>query len=132
MDGRNDLMLLDTCALLWLVQGGGKLSPEVCEQINREAVIYVSAISGFEIEIKHRKGKLLLPASPSDWFKTVVSHHDLYILPLDLDICIRSTQLPAIHSDPCDRFIIATAEIHKLQVVTANSLFAQYGLAVLC
>ncbi len=125
-------MLLDTCALLWLAQGGGELSAEVCTKINAEAVVYVSAISGFEIGIKHLKGKLSLPASPADWFKVVVSHHDLHILPLDLDICLRSTQLPAIHSDPCDRFIIATAEIHKLQVITADPLFTQYGVAVLC
>ncbi len=125
-------MLLDTCALLWLAQGGGKLSAKICEQINDEAVVYVSAISGFEIGIKHHKGKLSLPASPADWFKVVTSHHDLHILPLDLDICIRSTQLPAIHSDPCDRFIIATAEIHTLKIITADPLFAQYGVSVLC
>ena len=125
-------MLLDTCALLWLAQGGGELSAEVCEQINDEAVVYISAISGFEVAIKYLKGKLSLPASPEDWFRVVVSHHDLHVLPLDLDICIRSTQLPAIHSDPCDRFIIATAEIHQLKVVTADSLFAQYGVSVLC
>ena len=125
-------MLLDTCALLWLAQGGGSLSPEVCKQINDEAVVYVSAISGFEIGIKHKKSKLSLPAGPADWFKVIVEHHDLTILPLNLEICIRSTQLPAIHSDPCDRFIIATAEIHKLKVITADPLFTQYGVSVIC
>ncbi|MEA3436237.1 MAG: hypothetical protein U9R43_07200 [Thermodesulfobacteriota bacterium] len=29
----------------------------------------------------------------------------LQILPLDLQVCIRSTQLPAIHNDPCNRMI---------------------------
>lgn len=125
-------MLLDTCALLWLSQGGGKLSAEACKQINDKAAVYVSAVSGFEIGIKHRKGKLDLPAGPADWFEVIVNHHELHILPLDLDICIRSTQLPAIHSDPCDRFIIATAEIHKLKVITSDPLFAQYGVPVLC
>jgi len=125
-------MLLDTCALLWLVQGGGKLSAEVCKQINDEAMVYVSAISGFEIGIKHHKGKLSLPANPTDWFKVIVNHHDLHVLPLDLKICIRSTQLPAIHSDPCDRFIIATAEIHKLKVITADPVFARYGVPAHC
>jgi len=124
-------MLLDTCALLWLTQGGGELSAEVCKQINDEAVVYVSAISGFEIAVKCHKGKLSLPATPEDWFKVVLRHHDLQILPLDLDICLRSINLPVIHSDPCDRFIIATAEIHKLKVVTADSLFVQYGVSVL-
>ncbi len=123
-------MLLDTCALLWLSQGGGKLSAEICRQINKQAAVYVSAISGFEIGVKHQKGKLILPAGPADWFKTVIEHHNLHTLPLSLEICIRSSQLPAIHSDPCDRFIIATAEIHKLKVITADSLFTKYGISV--
>ena len=125
-------MLLDTCALLWLAQGGGRLSGQAREQINREAVVYVSAISGFEIGIKCHKGKLCLPATAQEWFRAIVSHHDLHILALDLDICIRSTQLPAIHSDPCDRFIIATAQKYKMPVVTADPLFEQYGVRILC
>ena len=124
-------MLLDTCALLWLSQGGGQLSPEVCEQINTVPVVYVSAISGFEIGIKQRKGKLILPVCPVDWFRAIIKHHDLHLLPLDLAICLRSTTLPAIHADPCDRFIIATAEIHKLQIVTTDNIFPQYGVTIL-
>jgi len=91
----------------------------------------VSALSGFEIGIKQRKGKLILPVSPVDWFREIIKHHDLYLLPLDLAICLRSTTLPAIHADPCDRFIIATAEIHKLKIVTADNVFPQYGITVL-
>jgi len=89
------------------------------------------AISGFEISLKHHKGKLVLPVDPEEWFKQITKHHDLRIIPLDLIICIRSTTLPAIHMDPCDRFIIATAEIHKLPVVTADRIFPQYGITVM-
>ena len=112
-------------------QGGGKLSTEVCRQINTETVVYVSAISGFEIGIKQRKGKLILPVCATDWFSAIIDHHNLHVLPLDLDICIQSTELPTIHADPCDRFIIATAQIHQLQIVTADTLFSQYGISVL-
>ena len=124
-------MLLDTCALLWLVQGGGLLTAATRDLINKELVVYVSAISGFEIGIKQQKGKLTLPADPVDWFNTVVEHHDLRILPLDLQTCIHSTRLPPIHADPCDRFIIATAQIHQLRIVTADKIFSQYDVAVL-
>ena len=59
-------MILDTCAILWLAQGGDRLSEAVRQRINVEPVVYVSAISGFEIGIKHQKGKLELPARPPD------------------------------------------------------------------
>lgn len=125
-------MLLDTCALLWLTQGGGQLSADVCQRIREAPIVYVSAISGFEVGIKYEKRKLILPALPADWFKIIIKHHDLRILPLDLQVCIRSTQLPAIHNDPCDRMIIASAELHHLTVVTGNATFKEYGIETTC
>ena len=124
-------MILDTCALLWLSQGGGPLSTSTRERIDTEPVVYVSAISGFEIGVKHQKGTLELPARPADWFAAILAHHDIQVLPLDLAVCIRATELPAIHTDPCDRLIIATAEYHRLPVVTADPIFQQYGVVVL-
>jgi len=123
-------MILDTCALLWLVQGSDRLAAPVRRRINAEPVVYVSAISGFEVGIKHQKGKLVLPARPSQWFEAVIGHHNIQVLPLDLNVCIRATELPAIHADPCDRMIIATAERHKLPVVTADPIFLHYGVEV--
>lgn len=124
-------MILDTCALLWLAQGSDRLSEATRKRIDAEPAVYVSAISGFEIGIKYRKNKLELPARPADWFSAVLEHHDIQVLPLELPVCIRATELPSIHADPCDRMIIATAEHHRMPVVTADPIFAQYGIEVL-
>jgi PIN domain nuclease of toxin-antitoxin system len=121
-------VILDTCALLWLAQGGGALSEVALQRIDATPVVYVSAISGFEIGIKVQKGKLVLPARPADWFAAVLEHHDLEVLPLDLAVCIRSTELPAIHADPCDRMIIAAAQVHHFPVATADPIFMRYGI----
>lgn len=123
-------MILDTCALLWLAQGGGKLSASALKQIQAEPVVHVSAISGFEIGIKHRKGKLTLPASLDKWFAAIIDHHDLSVLPLGLEACIRATELPPIHNDPCDRMIIATALMGRHSVVTQDPVFKEYGVEV--
>ncbi|MCE2484939.1 MAG: hypothetical protein J4F42_05465 [Desulfurellaceae bacterium] len=48
-------LILDTCALLWLAQGGGKLSQTTLQRIDSAPMVYVLAISGFEIGIKVRK-----------------------------------------------------------------------------
>ena len=124
-------MILDTCALLWLAQGRGELSEVALQRIDAAPVVYVSAISGFEIGIKVQKGKLELPARPADWFAAVLAHHNLAVLPLDLEVCIRSTELPAFHADPCDRMIIAAAQVHHMPVVTTDPIFAQYGIEII-
>jgi PIN domain nuclease of toxin-antitoxin system len=125
-------MILDTCALLWLASGDHKLSRSALKQINEAPAVYVSAISGFEIAIKHANGKLKLPGSPQLWLEKVVEHHGLSILPLELSICVTAAQLPPLHNDPCDRFIIAAAKLHDLTTVTGDEQFEKYGVKVIC
>jgi PIN domain nuclease of toxin-antitoxin system len=124
-------MILDTCALLWLASGDKKLSRSALKEINEASAVYVSAISGFEIAIKAAKGKLKLPNPPQEWFEKVIEHHGLAVLPLDLNVCIAAAQLPPIHDDPCDRFIIATAMLNDLVVVTTDGHFEKYGVTVI-
>ena len=93
--------------------------------------VYISAISGFEISLKYKKGKLKLPASPDEWFRVILDYHDISVIPLSIDICIAANELPFIHKDPCDRFIIATAKHQNLHVVTGDSVFEKYGIEVI-
>lgn len=124
-------MILDTCALLWLAAGGKKLSRSLLKKINEAPAIYVSAISGFEISLKASQGKLDLPHPVEKWFQQVAEHHALTVLPLNLDVCIAAAKLPPIHDDPFDRFIVATAKLNGLAVVTADERFEAYGVTVL-
>lgn len=125
-------MILDTCALLWLASGDKKLSRATLKEINAAPAVYVSAISGFEISLKTGKGKLKLSHPTQEWFERVTEHHGLTILPLGLDACIAAGKLPSIHDDPFDRFIIATAKLNDLTVVTTDDRFEKYGVTVIC
>ena len=60
-------MLLDTCALLWLAQGGGQLSPDVLKRLAEAPFVYVSAISGFEVGIKPKSGNQKYTFNESVW-----------------------------------------------------------------
>lgn len=123
-------MLLDTCGLLWLANEQGKISQEVLKLIDESPVVYISTITSFEIGLKYKAGKLLLPVPPKDWFREILMHHDISVIDLDKDICMKATELPDIHKDPCDRFIIATALVKKLPVITADKRFQEYGVIV--
>lgn len=124
-------MILDTCALLWLAAGAEDLSATARERIENAAVVYVSAISAFEIALKYRSGKLILPIPPAGWFHRVIDHHDMAVLPLDPTVCLAAAELPPIHKDPCDRFIIATATVNGFPVVTTDPRFQEYGVEVI-
>ena len=124
-------MLLDTCALLWLASGGKGLSPVARTRIAGADQLRISAITGFEIAVKCRSGKLKLPALPSEWLLTVLDHHGIDVVPLDIGLCVSSTELPLVHRDPCDRFIIATARAKGWPVVTADTRFRDYGIDVI-
>lgn len=124
-------MLLDTCALLWLAGEQSRLSSVTLQRIDSEPIVSVSAISAFEIAIKNAKGKLEIPLPVEEWWKKTVTHHHLDVIQVSDDILLRAVSLPQIHSDPADRIIIATALLHNLPVVTADSRFERYGVRVL-
>ncbi len=125
------MIVLDTCAVLWLAAGSPRLSEEVRRRIDEEPVVAISSISAFEIALKYRDGKLALPLPPREWWKRVLDHHRLDLLQLEPEILFTAVGLPPVHRDPADRFIIATAIIRDASVVTADARFSDYGVTVL-
>jgi PIN domain nuclease of toxin-antitoxin system len=124
-------MILDTCALLWLVGGiRDRISEKALDKIERTPVAYIVSITGFEIGIKYRSGKLHLPMKPGEWLSLAIEFHQLEVIELDVEICLLASQLPPIHKDPCDRFIIAAAQLRGMPVVTTDRRFTEYGIKV--
>jgi PIN domain nuclease of toxin-antitoxin system len=125
-------MILDTCALLWLAGGDhGRISEETLNLINKEPSVSIVAITGFEIGIKYRAGKLILPVKPREWIDSILEFHKIGIINLDLGLCTGAAELPPIHKDPCDRLIICAALMNNLPVVTTDKRFVDYGVKVL-
>ncbi len=56
----------------------------------------------------------------------MVQWHGLRELPVSGVIAARATLLPAIHRDPFDRLLIATAQEHRLKIVTPDATIAKY------
>lgn len=114
------MILLDTCTLLWLAMEPQKLSAHASTTLDQASIVWISAISAFEIAQKHAKGKLLLPLSPREWIETAMASHQLRLLPLDLESAVAAAALPNHHADPFDRLLIATAMHHQLTLVTPD------------
>ena len=124
------MILLDTCALLWLVGDQDKLSSKAKKEIEKNSqALFVSAISAFEIAIKCRNGKLELPLPPMDWFTESLDFHGIREIPITSSISISSVQLPPLHNDPCDRIIIATSQMNAMKIITCDKLISKYKQA---
>jgi PIN domain nuclease of toxin-antitoxin system len=121
------MFLLDTCTLLWLASDQSMLSDPARKAIAAGAGrLFVSAISAFEIGVKHRKGKLVLPSAPGTWFPTALRLHGIRRVAITPRIALRATELPLLHNDPMDRMIVATAQVRKLAVITPDQHIRQY------
>ena len=124
------MILLDTCALLWLAADQGKLSNKAKKTIEKNAgALFISAISAFEIAVKARNGKLKFPFTPLRWYDETISFHGISELPVTGEIACAAVELPSLHNDPCDRIIIATSKIHEFAILTCDHLIGQYKQA---
>jgi PIN domain nuclease of toxin-antitoxin system len=121
------MVLLDTCALIWLVSDPARLSSAAGAAIRDPSqIVCVSAISGFEIGLLVIKGKLHLGNTPDIWFRKSISGFSLRVIPVSWEIAVRSTQLPPIHNDPMDRIIIATAVMQDIPIISPDRHFPSY------
>lgn len=124
-------LLLDTCTFLWLAADAPELSGaarRACRDSGNE--VYLSALSAWEISIKHRLGRLPLPQAPTEY---VTSRREwLRIEPLAFDeaCAAHDCLLPEHHRDPFDRGLVAQAILHGMSIVTPDPLIARYPAPV--
>lgn len=119
------MIVLDTHALLWWCFEPEKLSTravEICEAMESTRDGIVSAVSLWEIEIKVRRKKLELPISVDELVDRLEASSALSIVDADVETWLRSARLPFEHRDPADRLIVATAEVHRAQVLTKDEI----------
>lgn len=122
-------LLLDTCAVLWLLGNDPKLSgtakTSLLDPANER---WLSPISLVEIALKVRLRKLPLPKPYATLFPVELAANDIHLLPLEADHIEPLTKLPLHHKDPFDRLIAATALVEGLTLVSADPAFDAYGL----
>jgi len=125
------VVLLDTHAWLWLVEGEARFSPETLGRIEAAAaarLLRVAPISVWEVAMLEAKGRIRLTQDCRSWVKRALSPPGPALAPLTPDILIDSTRLPGtFHGDPADRMIVATARALDACLVTADARILGYA-----
>lgn len=125
-------LLLDTQCWLWWFAQPEKLNESVIEQIADEAnELWFSVASIWEIGIKVSIGKLPLPEPIGDYVSTRMTQLGARSLEITAPHALRVATLPLYHRDPFDRMLIAQAQVEKMTLVSADSMFNQYEVSLL-
>ena len=123
--------LLDTHALIWWWLGDPALSQRAKEiMAGRTSPIHVSAISGIEIALKVRAGRLPAMAEPVLRFDANVIEDDFRHLDIRHDHAVKAGLMPGDPRDPFDRLLAAQALIEGLTVISRDPAFTAFGCKV--
>jgi len=127
------VILLDTHVMLWRAMDDRRLGRRAARRIDaalRSGVLCVSAFSFWEVALLVGAGRVRMRATV-DEFRAASLGAGIVEVAVDGKIAIASTQL-AMHADPADRIIVATALDRHATLVTADAKILAMGAGPAC
>lgn len=122
------ILLLDTHVVLWSLSAPTRLRSETRKRIEApDTVVFVSAVTAWEIELKRALGKLRAPHDLADQLRA----RRFQELPLRIRHIQALSALPALHRDPFDRALVAQAVADNLVLVTSDAQLRAYPVKTL-
>lgn len=125
-------VLLDTHTLYWLVSGEDALSEDAQVAIadaQEAGELLVSPITAWELSVATRKERVagrphLGDQPPDQWFRDAVEVTEARIVPIQQRIALEAAKVVTDtgHKDPGDCFLIATARIRNVALVTRDRI----------
>ena len=114
-------LLLDTHIWLWCALEPAHLSKRVRRAIeDQKNELWLSPMSVWETLVLARKKRLTLYPSPGEWVRRALGELPIHEAHLNHEVAIRSETIRLGHDDPADWFLVATALVHELTLVTAD------------
>ncbi len=125
-------LLLDTHALIWLLEDDERISQRVREAIIApENEVFVSIVSFWEMAVKARIGKIRLPEM--EQLMETITGNGFELLPLTPRHIAELTRLPVYveHRDPFDHQLIAQAIAEGMTFVSQDKNASRYPVQLL-
>lgn len=115
-------LLLDTHIWLWsLDEGARQLGSRVRRRLAGATQLWLSPVSVWELALLVERGRVTLDRSIVAWVTETLRDNPLRNAPFDREVALRSRDIGLDHDDPADRFLAATAAVHDLTLVTADT-----------
>jgi PIN domain nuclease of toxin-antitoxin system len=114
-------LLLDTHIWIWSALDRARLSRRVANALeNPESELWLSPISLWEVLILCQKQRLTLHPNPQAWITNTLDAIPMREAHVSYEVAQETARVQLPHRDPADRFLVATARIYDLTLVTAD------------
>lgn len=129
------MLLLDTHALLWLVRDDPMRQEalDAVEAAQDADVLYASAITAWELGVADlkRANRPELGMAPDAWFRRALRSTGAKLATITPAVAAEAARVPAVYGrgDPGDCFLIATARVRRLSLVTCDGPILQLATA---
>ena len=122
-------LLLDTHVILWALEDSPRLPLHIRELIKEESnEIYVSAVSLWEIAIKHKKQPETLPYTATQ-IRDYCQRAGYVFLSLSLDSIQTYERYDfSSHLDPFDQMLVAQSACHNMRLLTHDEKLKSYNV----
>ncbi len=118
------MLLLDSQALLWLLDDSPRLGPRSRQAITSAQGVHVSAATVWELTIKTMLGKLSVPAG----LPARLTAQGLELLSVTAEHAEAIRDFPELtRHDPFGRLLVAQARHSGLQLLTADQVLLSLG-----
>jgi PIN domain nuclease of toxin-antitoxin system len=124
------VIVVDTHAWLWWVNGEAALSEPARRTIERADTIGVATISAMEVAALVRLGKIELDIDARPWVAQALGLERVLELPLTADVAVEAGSFgDDFVGDSADRIIYATAIVFGSKLVTRDRFLRAYDPA---
>lgn len=125
-------VLVDTHTFLWDLLSDHR-SSRLAKQILKsdEHELFFSLVSLWEFAIKIKTGKPNALGSSVAYLRAEMENYSMQLLPIRYEHILQLEALPAHHTNPFDRLLIAQAITESLPILTSDEKFSLYPVKVL-
>lgn len=114
-------LLLDTHIWLWSMLDPRRLARRVTTEIqDSKNELWLSPISIWELVVLWQKGRVIPDEDIEAWIPKALRALPLQEAPITYEVARETGRLRLPHRDPADRFLLATAKVFELTLVTGD------------
>lgn len=123
----DEAVLLDTHVVLWWKAGGRRLSAAAKARIADAPALLISPITCWEIAMLVHKERILLDRPVATWIVDLLAGDRIQLAPLTASVAVAAADLRSFHGDTADRFLVATAEVGSVALLSKDRLIRDYA-----